>query len=285
MSIMDATNLEIKSKKRKRKHGGHANGVATEKASALVGPSQHPEDGEDSIVPNGLEAAAERSQAGAMETSNHADRNEKKAKKKRKREEQGEIGSKKQKSDKHKLTADDEQDPKAQAATEEMNKRVDAIHGEEEAELKARPDNQPPSNDLPTAATPTLPTTTNPERFADLNLSSKTMQAIEGMGFEKMTEIQQRGIPPLMAGRDVLGAAKTGSGKTLAFLIPAVELLSALRFKPRNGMLWPYVHAGIPNANENQVLASSSSLPPVNLLCKFSKSPSSSCLTTPKPTA
>ena len=42
-------------------------------------------------------------------------------------------------------------------------------------------------------------------------------------------------IPPLMAGRDLLGAAKTGSGKTIAFLLPAVELLSSLRFKPRNG--------------------------------------------------
>ncbi|KAL8794554.1 MAG: hypothetical protein Q9195_002889 [Heterodermia aff. obscurata] len=74
-----------------------------------------------------------------------------------------------------------------------------------------------------------------PRKFTDLNLSTKTMQAIEGMKFDSMTEIQQRGIPPLMAGRDVLGAAKTGSGKTLAFLIPAVEMLSALRFKPRNG--------------------------------------------------
>ncbi|RDA93072.1 hypothetical protein CP533_0708 [Ophiocordyceps camponoti-saundersi (nom. inval.)] len=42
-------------------------------------------------------------------------------------------------------------------------------------------------------------------------------------------------IPPLRAGRDVLGAAKTGSGKTLAFLIPAVERLQEARFKPRNG--------------------------------------------------
>jgi len=61
------------------------------------------------------------------------------------------------------------------------------------------------------------------------------MKAIEDMKFSTMTEIQQRGIPPLLAGRDVLGAAKTGSGKTLAFLIPAVEMLFALRFKPRNG--------------------------------------------------
>ncbi|KAL9128824.1 MAG: hypothetical protein Q9217_002577 [Psora testacea] len=81
-----------------------------------------------------------------------------------------------------------------------------------------------------------LPTTgADPKRFPDLNLSSKTMQAIDDMKFTEMTEIQRRGIPPLMAGRDVLGAAKTGSGKTLAFLIPAVEMLSALRFKPRNG--------------------------------------------------
>ena len=34
---------------------------------------------------------------------------------------------------------------------------------------------------------------------------------------------------------DLLGAAKTGSGKTLAFLLPAVELLYKLNFKPRNG--------------------------------------------------
>lgn len=92
--------------------------------------------------------------------------------------------------------------------------------------------------DLPSTSTLSLPMTgSNPVKFIDLNLSSKTMHAIDDMNFETMTEIQQRGIPPLLAGRDVLGAAKTGSGKTLAFLIPAVEMLSSLRFKPRNGRL------------------------------------------------
>lgn len=90
--------------------------------------------------------------------------------------------------------------------------------------------------DLPTTSSLSFPSAgSEPQNFADLGLSSKTMQAIKEMNFETMTEIQRRGIPPLMAGRDVLGAAKTGSGKTLAFLIPAVEMLSALRFKPRNG--------------------------------------------------
>ncbi|OJD34802.1 atp-dependent rna helicase has1 [Diplodia corticola] len=74
-----------------------------------------------------------------------------------------------------------------------------------------------------------------PKKFADLNLSEKTQQAIKEMGFDNMTEIQSKGIPPLLAGKDLLGAAKTGSGKTLAFLIPVVEMLHSLRFKPRNG--------------------------------------------------
>ena len=93
-------------------------------------------------------------------------------------------------------------------------------------------------SDIPSTSRISLPPTgEDPQKFSHLKLSSKTMQAIEDMKFETMTEIQRRGIPPLLAGRDVLGAAKTGSGKTLAFLIPAVEMLSALRFKPRNGLL------------------------------------------------
>ncbi|AOA61638.1 RNA helicase [Komagataella phaffii CBS 7435] len=73
------------------------------------------------------------------------------------------------------------------------------------------------------------------ENFTDLKLSEPTLKAIGNMGFTKMTAVQARTIPPLLAGRDVLGAAKTGSGKTLAFLIPAIEMLYSLKFKPRNG--------------------------------------------------
>ncbi|KAJ1950360.1 ATP-dependent RNA helicase [Linderina macrospora] len=71
--------------------------------------------------------------------------------------------------------------------------------------------------------------------FTSVPLSEQTQNAIKEMGFTNMTEVQARTIPPLLAGRDVLGAAKTGSGKTLSFLIPAVELLLKLKFKPRNG--------------------------------------------------
>ena len=71
--------------------------------------------------------------------------------------------------------------------------------------------------------------------FSALELSEPTMKALEDMGFKTMTPVQAKSIPPLLAGKDVLGAARTGSGKTLAFLIPAVEMLHRMKFKPRNG--------------------------------------------------
>ena len=71
--------------------------------------------------------------------------------------------------------------------------------------------------------------------FSSYDLSSHTQEALGEMGFKTMTPIQAKSIPLLLAGKDVLGAARTGSGKTLAFLIPAIELLHRLKFKPMNG--------------------------------------------------
>ncbi|KAI0034922.1 DEAD-domain-containing protein [Vararia minispora EC-137] len=88
------------------------------------------------------------------------------------------------------------------------------------------------------APAPTPVPQTNPDGrqpFSTLELSGPTMKALDGMGFKTMTPVQEKSIPALLAGKDVLGAARTGSGKTLAFLIPAVELLHRLKFKPRNG--------------------------------------------------
>ncbi|ROT38766.1 ATP-dependent RNA helicase HAS1 [Sodiomyces alkalinus F11] len=107
---------------------------------------------------------------------------------------------------------------------------------EEGGETKGQSSGDDDDLEVPNGEALTLPAVgEEATEFAQLNLSEKTMKAIRGMGFTKMTEIQRRGIPPLLTGRDVLGAAKTGSGKTLAFLIPAVEMLCSLRFKPRNG--------------------------------------------------
>lgn len=74
-------------------------------------------------------------------------------------------------------------------------------------------------------------------KFASLtdSLCEQTLKGVEDMGFTDMTEIQYKTVMPLLAGRDILAAAKTGSGKTLAFLIPAVELIHKLNFMQRNG--------------------------------------------------
>ncbi|OJJ82910.1 ATP-dependent RNA helicase HAS1 [Aspergillus glaucus CBS 516.65] len=127
-------------------------------------------------------------------------------------------------------SADEDDEEKSQSENED-----DDGDKEEDQEDEDAADDKAGA-DLPSVDAVRLPQTEGaPQKFSDLNLSDKTMKAIGDMGFQTMTEIQQRTIAPLLAGRDVLGAAKTGSGKTLAFLTPAVEMLSALRFKPRNG--------------------------------------------------
>jgi len=58
------------------------------------------------------------------------------------------------------------------------------------------------------------------KNFDSLELSKPTMAGIAEMGHSVMTEVQARTIPPLLAGRDVLGAARTGSGKLSNFADP-----------------------------------------------------------------
>src|SRR5438477_12075953 len=59
--------------------------------------------------------------------------------------------------------------------------------------------------------------------FADLGLSESTLQALQDVGYEKPSPIQEQAIPPLLAGGDIIGQAQTGSGKTAAFGLPIVE--------------------------------------------------------------
>ncbi|RYF50745.1 MAG: DEAD/DEAH box helicase, partial [Cytophagaceae bacterium] len=61
--------------------------------------------------------------------------------------------------------------------------------------------------------------------FADLNISADILAAVTEMGFTTPSPIQAEAIPPILAGRDVIGQAQTGTGKTAAFGIPALELI------------------------------------------------------------
>jgi superfamily II DNA/RNA helicase len=61
--------------------------------------------------------------------------------------------------------------------------------------------------------------------FEDMNLKPAIRRAVQEMGFEKMTPIQEQAIPALLTGRDLIGQAQTGTGKTAAYLLPILSLL------------------------------------------------------------
>ncbi len=66
-------------------------------------------------------------------------------------------------------------------------------------------------------------------RFSSLPIQEPILQAVQEMGFQEMTEIQSKAIPPILEGRDVIAKAPTGTGKTCAFGIPLIE-----RIDPEN---------------------------------------------------
>lgn len=70
--------------------------------------------------------------------------------------------------------------------------------------------------------------------FSSLDLIEPLLRAIAAQNYETPTPIQERAIPPLLEGRDVLGCAQTGTGKTAAFLLPVIQHLTvdATRGKP-----------------------------------------------------
>lgn len=59
--------------------------------------------------------------------------------------------------------------------------------------------------------------------FSELGICPEILEAIEVLGFDTPSAIQQQAIPPALEGHDIVGLSHTGSGKTLAFSIPALE--------------------------------------------------------------
>ncbi len=60
-------------------------------------------------------------------------------------------------------------------------------------------------------------------RFSDLPLAPPILQAVEKAGYETPSPIQEKAIPPLLEGSDLLGVAQTGTGKTAAFALPLLS--------------------------------------------------------------
>ncbi len=84
---------------------------------------------------------------------------------------------------------------------------------------------------LPPRGRADLPKTTSPDEifsehqtFADLGLRNSVLKGVEACGFKHPTRTQSGFIPPILAGKDVLGQAKTGTGKTAAFGLPLFNM-------------------------------------------------------------
>lgn len=84
----------------------------------------------------------------------------------------------------------------------------------------------------PVVETPTPESTETLEiegiRFTDLGLDPRVLAALEKVGYEKPSPIQEQTIPLLLDGSDVVGLAQTGTGKTAAFAVPALSRLAEL---------------------------------------------------------
>ena len=61
--------------------------------------------------------------------------------------------------------------------------------------------------------------------FYDLDLNDLVLDALDDMNFTDTTPIQEHAIPPILAGRDIVGVAQTGTGKTAAYLLPVLSKL------------------------------------------------------------
>ena len=75
--------------------------------------------------------------------------------------------------------------------------------------------------------------------YSELQCSEAIHKAVERMGFAEMTEVQEKTIPVMLAGRDVIAKAPTGTGKTCAFGIPVAEHIDPEKKYPQAVIMAP----------------------------------------------
>ncbi len=73
--------------------------------------------------------------------------------------------------------------------------------------------------------------------FRDLELNKQLIMAVEEQGYTEPTEIQEKAIPMILAGHDVLGIAQTGTGKTAAYLLPILMKIKYAQGQSMRGLV------------------------------------------------
>lgn len=69
-------------------------------------------------------------------------------------------------------------------------------------------------------------------KFSELKIEKSILKALREAGYEEPTPIQQKAIPPLLDGHDLMGCAQTGTGKTCAFSVPIIQHIASEKGKP-----------------------------------------------------
>ena len=92
-------------------------------------------------------------------------------------------------------------------------------------------------------------------KFSDLGLSEELSRAVADLGYERPTPIQEKSIPIVLMGRDILGSAQTGTGKTASFTLPMIDILASGRAKsrPRSLILAPTRELAAQVANHSTI--------------------------------
>ena len=92
--------------------------------------------------------------------------------------------------------------------------------------------------------------------FENFNLNKQLLNAVADLGFSSPTEIQQKAIPIILGGQEIIGIAQTGTGKTAAYLLPVLmKVKYALGTEPRAVILAPTKELTIQIAEHTRALA------------------------------
>jgi ATP-dependent RNA helicase DDX18/HAS1 len=193
------TAAEIESRKRKRKHQKSAKSDSNAVASPATKKTE---------VAKTSPAATANGEAQNVKPRKKAKKDYEEAPKADQEEEDDDDNDEESEEEEQAAESDSEE-----ADEEDINRQLKEVAANAKNAQAKKEDDVDAENqgttDLPSGTSVSLPAVQpEVEKFEDLQLNPKTMEAIKEMGFVNMTEIQRRGIPPLLAGKDVLGAAK-----------------------------------------------------------------------------
>ena len=103
--------------------------------------------------------------------------------------------------------------------------------------------------------------------FSELPIAPEILRAVDAIGFTEMTEIQEKAIPLMLAGHDMIAKAPTGTGKTVAFGIPILSKVDPGLLKPQAVILSPTRELAQQIAQDLTMLAQF--MPAIRVVCVY----------------